>query len=172
MKRIAVLCLVVGLLTSCFEVEQVDNSRIKDELRLVKPMRISDGELMAMAQEVGDSLYSVIKSQNDTLYKIDEHEVLVASKDADTLNDGLLAKYYGAFQYSIKSGNGLRSDVKKQRHKDYVNYYNALAPATSEIKLVAMRIKIKALTIKIARQREQERLEKKLGKMAEKDVVK
>lgn len=164
LKQSFSLILLCLLASSCFNVEQVDNSKIQDELRLVKPMKISDGELMAVAQNIGDSLLIQIPAEQDGVFKKGIHEVLVASQNSDTLSSTILKKYYDAFNYAVEKGEEIPSDVKKNRRTDYVSYHTAKYNSDSTLKLIAMRIKVKEITVKIAKKRAQEKLMRKLAR--------
>ena len=166
MKKLIVLLGVSFLLFSCFEVEQFDSSQIKDKLKLAKPMVISDGEILAIAQEIGDSLTGVINVAHDKQFYLGKHEVTVVSKTSDTLTTGKLKNYYEAYEYAISQNQKINSDVKKPRRKSFVNYYNVKTTPDSVLKMVLIKVDLEDVTLKIANDR---KLKKDLWRASKKD---
>ena len=157
MKKIFISLFIAVLMTSCFDVEQVDNSKIKDELKLTKPMKISAGELMAVAQEIGDSLVGTIPVNNDDKYELGLHQVIIASKGNDTLTNGILKDHFEAFEYQVDNGLEIKSDVTLPKRSDFAHYFTAKQKNDSTLALVAIQINVKDVTIKIANNREAEK---------------
>jgi len=155
MVKNVMICALLSIgLFSCFDVERVDVSEIQNELLLTDPMKISDGEMMAMAQHIGDSLFLTVDVQNSTKYDLEKHTVVVASEKDDTLSKSVLGEYYEAFLYQHNTAGKFSSDVKFPRRENYVNYFNAKFDQDSTLKVVGIQINLHDVTVKIAQERE------------------
>lgn len=153
MRRVIFGFFLITLFYSCVGVERVDVSNIQDELALSKPLIISDGEILSVAQMIGDSLTQNISHAEDTSYVIGYNHLHIIGKSNEMLKDVHVKTLFDAYNYTFEEGRSVKSNVSKKDQK-IVHYHSAYLTEQNEMKMVLVDVSIKDITLKIASERE------------------
>lgn len=151
MKKIALLFGLSTALFGCFKIEKADISNIKDELKMTKPMKITDGDLMAIAEQIGDSLVLGLSVKSDTNFAFGEHLVKVQSSTATMTPKE--KQFFEAYAYSLEQSQEIQPNVKKPKKSDHVDYHSAKLSPDSTLHLISIQIHVKDIMVRVADRR-------------------
>lgn len=167
MKKIALLIILSVALFGCFKIEKADISNIKDELKMTKPMKITDGDLMAIAQQIGDSLVMGLESTADTSFEDWDHLVKVQSSEATMTEKE--RRFFDAYAYSLEQGQEIQPNVKKRKKSDYVDYHSAKLSPDSTLQLISIQVHVKEIMVRVADRRKARHEARKLKNQQEEE---
>ena len=156
MKLICAGLLLSTIMFSCYEVKRVELSEeVKEELSLTKPMNITDSEISAVANEIGDSLVKGLDVSVDSSFSMEEHQVTILGENAPSVvKDSILQEKFQAYRYSFDKGQkDLSGLVKFKSRSEYAQYEGYKSLSDSTFKMVMIDISVREVTKKIAKDR-------------------
>lgn len=160
MKRVFVGLFLPAILFSCYEVQRVElTDEVREELSLTKPMNITDAEIAAVANEIGDSLVADMDLTNDRTFSLEEHKIVVLSEESETaLNDSVIKSKFEAYKYSFDNGQrDLPGLVKFKSRSEFAQYEVVKSVKDSTFKMVMIDVSIREVTKKIAKDRKEKK---------------
>jgi len=159
MKNYFLPFLLPFFVLSCTEMPKVELSeKIKEELSISKPMLITNAEITAVANEIGDSLISKLVLTADTSFSIGVHEVTVINRGSVLLKDTILKSKFEAYKSSFDNGyKNIPSLVSFTKRKEFAHYEVFRTLGDSSFNMVLIDVSVREATKLIAKERKQEK---------------
>ena len=155
MKNYLIGLLFPFVIWSCTEIPKVELSdKVKEERSISKPMSITNAEITAVANEIGDSLINDLKLDRDTSFSIGVHRVKVISQKSKLLEDTVLSAKFEAFQSSFDKGyKEVPALVSFKKRKEFAQYEVFKAVSDSTFNMVIIDVAVREATKQIAKER-------------------